>query len=120
VTDARKAGEKKQIPVPGLAFAEECCILQHADFLLGEKVPFGCRLEITIGCERITGHQPVIERDVDNIDQTIQITASGSRFEPAFRFQKDGILLDERLFQLGERHIADSVCMLHERPQMVD
>ena len=68
----------------------------------------------------VAWHPAVVERDFDNVFQAFEITADGRRLEPQIGFKVDVVLLDERLFQLRQRHIAHVILLTHESPQMVD
>ena len=68
----------------------------------------------------VARHPAVVERDFDNVFQAFEITADGRRLEPQIGFKVDVVLLDERLFQLRQRHIAHVILLTHESPQMVD
>ena len=68
----------------------------------------------------VARHPAVVERDFDNVFQAFEITADGRRLEPQIGFKVDVVLLDERLLQFGQGHIAHVILLTHESPQMVD
>ena len=68
----------------------------------------------------VARHPAVVERDFDNVFQAFEITADGRRLEPQIGFKVDVVLLDERLLQFGQGHIAHVIFLTHESPQMVD
>ena len=68
----------------------------------------------------VARHPAVVERDFDNVFQAFEITADGRRLEPQIGFKVDVVLLDERLLQFCQGHIAHVILLTHESPQMVD
>ncbi len=118
VADARKAGKEEQVADEALFLRPERGELKGEDFCLVQEGTFRHGFVVTVRGERVAGHDPIVEGDLDHIDQAVQITADARKFKRPFRFQIDMELFDERQFQFGKGDVAHTVFRRKERQQV--
>ena len=118
VADTRKTREEEQIADDALFLRPERGVLKREDLFLVQEGTLRRGFVVTVRGERVAGHDPVVERDLDHIDQAVQITADAREFKRPFRLQVDMELFDERLFQFGKGDVAHTVFRRKERLQV--
>ena len=118
VADTRKTGEEEQVADDALFLRAERSVLEREDLCLVQEGTFRRGFVVSVRGERVAGHDPVVERDLDHIDQAVQITADAREFKCPFRLQVDMELFDERLFQFGKGDVAHTVFRRKERLQV--
>ena len=68
VADARKAGEEEQVADEALFLRPERGELKGEDFCLVQESTFRCGFVVSVRGERVAGHDPVVEGNLDHID----------------------------------------------------
>ena len=109
VADARKAGEEEQVADDALFLRAERSVLKREDLCLVQEGTFRRGFVVSVRGERVAGYDPVVEGNLDHIDQAVQITADAREFKRPFRLQVDMELFDEGQFQFGKGDVAHTV-----------
>ena len=120
ITDTRETGEQEHVAVVILALVAQAGSHHTPKFILGQETTLRIRCRILVEGKRVAGHPAVVEGDLDHVFKAFEIAADCGGFQTQNGFQIDMVLLDERLFKFGQRHIAHAVFFTHERTQMVD